>query len=181
MNITKSDGDTLVTTSYGVKVHWNNVENVRVTVFSRYLNRTVGLCGTFDDEPNNDYLTSFNTTVSKSNVTFFGNSWKTDPTCPNATDVQHPCDTFPHKRPMAVQECSVLLRHPFWSCNETVNATTRGFIDNCEYDMCACSENGPSCLCESIKDYVAECQSRQISITWKNLPQFAKCGKYFSL
>ena len=180
VNITKASGDTLVTTTYGVEVHWNNVENVRVTVLGRYLNKTVGLCGTFDKVPDNDYLTSFNTTVSKSNVTFFGNSWKTDPSCPDATDVDHPCDTYPHKRSMAVQNCSALLRDPFWSCSQAVNATTQGFIDNCEYDMCACNNNDPSCLCESLKAYVAECQSHQISITWKNLPEFEMCSKYFS-
>ncbi|XP_028410567.1 kielin/chordin-like protein [Dendronephthya gigantea] len=41
-------GITLVESDYGVEVEWNNVHNVRVTVFGRYLNRTSGLCGTYN-------------------------------------------------------------------------------------------------------------------------------------
>ena len=80
---------------YGVTVVWNNVRNVRVTVLGRYRNRTSGLCGTYNGMKNDDFLTSYNTTETKENVVKFGNSWKTDPSCENATDVQDPCTTYP--------------------------------------------------------------------------------------
>ena len=164
-----------MTSRYGVKVNWNNVYNVRITVLGRYLNRTSGLCGTYNGNRNDDFLTSFNTT--ETNVTTFGNSWKTDPSCENAIEVEHPCITNSDRAAIAKINCSALLRYPFWSCNETVNAT-EGFVQDCEYDMCACENNPTACLCESFQAYAAECTSRGVTINWKNESGFEQCSKF---
>ena len=179
--ITKpSNSKTIVTSNYGVTVEWNNVYNVRVTVLGRYRNRTSGLCGTYNGIKNDDFLTSYNTTETKENVVKFGNSWKTDPSCENATDVQDPCTTYPVRAEIAKMNCSALLKYPFSACNGTVNATEEGYIEDCEYDMCACEGNPTACLCESLQAYSAECKSKEVTITWKNHPDFAQCSKYIN-
>ena len=38
-------------------VRWNGANNVQVDISFTYWNRTCGLCGTFDDDPNNDFVT----------------------------------------------------------------------------------------------------------------------------
>ena len=38
-------------------VRWNGANNVQVDIPFTYWNRTCGLCGTFDDDPNNDFVT----------------------------------------------------------------------------------------------------------------------------
>ena len=177
VNITEISGRrTLVTSNYGVTVVWNNVYNVRVKVLGRYLNKTSGLCGTFNRMAGDDFLTSTNTT--ETNVTTFGNSWKTEPSCDDATTVEHPCVTNAERKPIAENNCSALLRYPFWSCNETVNATD-GYVENCEYDVCACENNPIACLCESFQAYAAECESRGVTINWRN--EFEQCSKFFTI
>ena len=178
VNITEpSSGVTLVTSKYGVTIHWNNVYNVRVTVLGRYRNRTSGLCGTYNGMENDDFLTSYNTTETKQNVVKFGNSWKTDPSCENATEVDNPCITNLDRKEIAKMNCSALLKYPFSACNATVNATEEGYVQDCEYDMCACERNPTACLCESLKAYAAECYYHGVHINWINKTGFEQCSK----
>ena len=178
--ITKpSNSKTIVTSNYGVTVEWNNVYNVRVTVLGRYRNRTSGLCGTYNGIKNDDFLTSYNTTETKQNVVKFGNSWKTDPSCENATDVQDPCTTYPVRAEIAKMNCSALLKYPFSACSGTVNATEEGYVQDCEYDMCACVRNPTACLCESFESYATECKYNGVTINWRNMAQFAQCSKFY--
>lgn len=161
--------------SYGLVISWNNVNNVRVTIRGRYLNKTSGLCGTYNGIKSDDFLMSNNTIHT--DATAFGNSWKTDPSCEDAITVEHPCVTYPDRESTARHNCSALLGPPFWLCNETVDATD-GYVANCEYDMCACEINPVKCLCESFQAYAAECNSRGVAISWKNESGFEKCSKY---
>ena len=160
---------------YGVTVSWDNVRNVRVTVSGRYINQTSGLCGTYNDNKDDDFLTPLNTITTS--ATLFGNSWKTDPMCDNATDPQHPCDAFPVRKEMAKKNCSSLLESPFLPCSNEVNATEESYIADCEYDVCACGTNPYVCLCEAIEAYASECRDHQVEINWKETPGFESCCK----
>ena len=174
-NITGStNGEIMMYSDYGVMVSWDNINNVRVTVLGRYLNKTSGLCGTFNKISSDDFLTSTGTT--ETDAVDFGNSWKTDPSCVNATTVEHPCKTHPERKWIAQKNCSALIRYPFSLCNQTVNAT-KYFVPNCEYDMCACKTNSVKCLCESFQAYAAECKSRGVTINWRNESEFSICSK----
>ena len=173
MNVTApSNGETLVESDYGVEIEWNNVHNVRVTCLGRHLNRTSGLCGIFNRNPDDDFTTPNGTTVD--DVLDFGNSWKVDPGCENAPNVSHPCDANPGIDP---GNCSDLLGAPFKACASYVNATEEGYIEDCEYDVCACDEDPTVCLCQAIEAYVADCASEGVNITWKNDPRYQRCGK----
>jgi hypothetical protein len=166
-------GETHIETNYGVSIVWNNVYNVEIEVLGRYLNNVEGLCGTFNDDSADDLLTSDNVTTT--NVTAFGNSWKTAPTCGDAPTVENPCDTNSDRAAMARDNCSALLQAPFWVCNETVNATERYFIADCEYDMCACENNPDACLCQIFDAYAAACSAENITIQW--IDAFPQCSK----
>ena len=165
--------ETHIETNYGVSIVWNNVYNVEIEVLGRYLNSVEGLCGTFNDDSSDDLLTSDNVTTT--NVTAFGNSWKTDPTCGDAPTVENPCVTNSDRAAMARYNCSALLQAPFWVCNETVNATERYFIADCEYDMCACENNPDACLCQIFDAYAAACSAENITIQWSDA--FPQCSK----
>ena len=171
-----SSGKTLVRSNYGVTVEWNNVYNAKVTLLGRYRNRTSGLCGTYNGMKNDDFLTSYNTTETKENVVKFGNSWKTDPSCENATEVENPCIANSDRNEIAKMNCSALLKYPFLACNETVNAT-EGYIQDCEYDMCACVINPVACLCQSFDAYSSECKARGMPVNWINETGFEQCSK----
>ena len=160
---------------YGVEVFWNNVRLVRVTLLGRYINQTSGLCGTYNENKYDDFLTSLNTTTTS--AALFGNSWKTDSTCDNATDLEHPCDLFPSRKELAKKKCSSLLESPFLPCSNVVNATEENYIADCEYDLCACGANSSVCFCQAIDAYASECRDRQVEIDWKETAGFESCCK----
>ena len=172
VNVTKSDGNTFVRSNYGVMIQWNNVYNVRVTIRGRYLNRTAGLCGTYNGIRNDDLWTSYGTIVT--DPVEFGNSWKVDPSCENATFVANPCDNDPVRKSIAQQNCSALLRPPFNECSSHINATDEGYIDDCEYDMCACEDDPVVCYCQALEAYADDCASN-VDIQWRDM--FEICGR----
>ena len=169
-----NNGYTLITSDYGVTVFWNNVYNARVTIKGRYVNRTVGLCGNFNQMEDDDFWTSYGTIVN--DAVEFGNSWKVDPSCANATEVMHPCMANSSRLSIAQANCSILFSPPFNSCASHINATARGYYDNCVYDMCACEDDPDVCYCQALDAYSADC-AQYVSIHWRQLDQFAICSK----
>ena len=164
----------MVESAYGVKVEWNNVHNVRVTVHGRYINKTSGLCGTFNQNAADDFLTANGETVG--DAVNFGNSWKTEPDCANATYVPHPCVTYPGKNATATANCSALLTPPFNVCASHVDPASGGYIEDCEYDVCGCGDDPTVCLCQAIEAYVADCASYGVNIDWLSDNRYQQCG-----
>jgi mucin-5B len=140
-------------------------------VLGRYINKIEGLCGTFNQNPGDDFLRATRTTVG--NAVDFGNSWKTDPDGDNATYVPHPCETYPGRNATATANCSALLSPPFNVCQ--VNPVLQGYVDDCEYDVCGCDVD-PTCLCQGIEAYVADCASYGVYINWLSDDRFLQCG-----
>ena len=175
VNTTQHSGVTLVESDYGVTVEWNNVHNVRVTVLGRYLNRTSSLCGTFNQNPSDDFFARNGATLD--NAVDFGNSWKTDSDCEDATDVEHPCGTYPERNATAVANCSTLLTPPFDVCSSEIDPELEGYIDDCEYDVCGCDNDRTVCLCQAIEAYVSDCASEGVAIEWLSDPRYQQCGK----
>lgn len=162
----------MVTSNYGVTIQWNNVYNVRVTLGSHYMNRTIGLCGTYNENEDDDLRTSYGA-IATSPVEF-GNSWKIDPNCENATNVTNPCDISPERKLIAQANCSALHNAPFNVCASFINVA--GYIADCEYDMCSCERDPVVCYCQALAAYADDCAS-SIRILWKNMDEFAVCGK----
>lgn len=178
MNIYKEGSATRVNATNGaLNIIWNNVFNVEILVYGRYRKKVVGLCGTYNDDRSDDFLTSSNMTAE--NPTAFGNSWKTDPACADAPTVEHPCVTNPNRTENARKDCSALLQAPFWACNKTVNATEQYYIADCEYDMCACENNPAACLCQIFDSYASACSVDGVNISWiGDFPQCSKCSSF---
>ena len=176
MEITQpSRGVTLVETNYGVNVQWNNVRNVRVTVFGRHLNKTSGLCGKFNRYAGDDFEMRGGRTAD--NALDFANSWKTDARCDNATIVANPCLTYPERNLTATANCSALLYPPFNVCR--IDEISERYIGDCEYDVCACGDYPTAvCLCQAIDAYVSACNATGESIDWLNYPRYQDCGMW---
>ena len=164
--------------SDGIRVEWNNVHNVRVTVFGRYLNRTCGLCGTFNRNPNDDFTVQDGGTAV--NAIDFGNSWKYgNSTCEDAVDITNPCEGNVARNATATSNCSALLSSPFDSCAAEVHPVSEGYIADCEYDVCACGDDSTVCLCQAIEAYVTDCASKDVHIDWLRDPRYRQCSKCY--
>ena len=164
---------TKITTDVGLTVSYNGVYNVYVNVYGRHWNKTAGLCGTFNGDENDDLLIR-NNTYTRS-VLEFGNSWKTQESCPDAPPSILPCDRYPENSDLAKQNCSLLKTYPFNQCNVSVDPNN-GHIENCEFDVCGCTNNPVACLCEAYAAYAEECSRYGIPIQWSSLSEFQQCG-----
>ena len=54
-----------LSTDFGLTVVWDSKQSAQITISPDYWNNTCGLCGTYDDDPNNDFLTPDGIMVSK--------------------------------------------------------------------------------------------------------------------
>ena len=51
---------------FGLTVTWDGKRSAQIAISTDYWNNTCGLCGTFDDNPANDFLTPNGMVVSNS-------------------------------------------------------------------------------------------------------------------
>lgn len=138
---------------------------------------TCGLCGTFNNNQNDDLTTKEN--VVEKSVTAFGNSWKVNPACNDTQPSKHPCEMQIQRKATAEKLCNRLLYAPFTRCHHTVDPSD-GYIASCMFDVCGCQQ-GTQCLCSAIAAYVHDCARKGIVIEWMNPNVMPECSKYFIL
>ena len=97
----------------GVTVLWDGRTRVYVTAPTSLMGHTQGLCGTFDNNQNNDLMTREH--IVENNANRFGNSWKTQASCRDVPDVipPSPCDSNPQRRQQAQDLCNKLKSDVF--------------------------------------------------------------------
>ncbi|XP_067915131.1 mucin-2-like isoform X2 [Heterodontus francisci] len=124
---------------------------------------TKGLCGTFNDNANDDFLSAHNI-VEDAPLTF-ANSWVAENNCPETT-ILVPCVSSENEH-YAKQHCSY-LKDPadaFSVCHSTVDYMK--YYQMCAAATCAC-ENINDCLCAALGAYVHECATNGIIIrNWR--------------
>ena len=173
VQIIKSGIKVTVTTNIGLTVVYNGVYNVFVKVDARYRGKTKGLCGNYNGNPNDDFIKQDGKPAGNAND--FGNSWKVDRTCPNPPPVPHPCLSAGSIAKEAKQKCALLQHAPFSSCHKSVHV--QPYIQDCEYDVCACKKHPLVCLCEAYAAYATTCLLAGVSVKWKDLSAFHQCCK----
>jgi integrin beta 3 len=175
--VRKSGNGIQINTDIGLAVVYDGVYNVFVTIPSRFRGKTAGLCGNYNGNINDEYM-DVNLHLSDT-IVDFADSWNVDRRCKSSgSNPRNPCLTASSIAQEAKKKCQLLKQQPFEKCHNSVNQDS-GFIKDCEYDVCACNNHPSSCLCEEFASYTTSCSLVGVSITWKNLPRFAECSKYF--
>ncbi|KAF5291992.1 hypothetical protein FQA39_LY14109 [Lamprigera yunnana] len=154
--------------SNDVFLWWNGKSNTGyIDVSPNLFGETRGLCGTFNQNQRDDFLTP-DGDIEHGAIPF-ANKWKTDETCPDAPDVVHsdPCSVNIHKQPTAVENCKVIKSTIFAECQWVVDP--KPYFTNCMHDICNCEENLDDCLCPMISAYATECASKGIAINWRDM------------
>ena len=163
-----------IDTDIGLTVQFDGVYNVFVTLSARYRGRTAGLCGNYNGNIRDEFL---DVHLRQSHtILHFAQSWKVDRSCPNDPGPGNPCLTAGSVAKEAKKKCQLLKKQPFAKCHNFVNQDS-GFIQDCEYDVCACNNHPSSCLCEEFAAYATSCSLVGVPIAWRNLAQFAECSK----
>ncbi|XP_069765096.1 von Willebrand factor [Narcine bancroftii] len=158
-----------VTYDESFQFDWDGYGKVNLKLSSVYMGLTCGLCGNFNGNQGDDFLTPSG--LVEPEMVNFGNSWKINGGCTDLKPMHaDPCKLHPKRVKYAEEVCSVLLVTEFEPCHHEVNPAP--FIKICHYDVCSCSD-GNECLCSAISSYAALCARRGVLINWRS-PDFCE-------
>ncbi|XP_040114192.1 otogelin [Oryx dammah] len=152
-----------VRTNVGVRVLYDR-EGLRLylQVDQRWVEDTVGLCGTFNGNTQDDFLSPVG--VPESTPQLFGNSWKTLSACSPLVSgsLLDPCDMHPQAASFALQACNVLTGELFAPCSAYLSPVP--YFEQCRRDACRC---GQPCLCATLAHYAHLCQRHGLPIDFR--------------
>ncbi|XP_078579024.1 uncharacterized protein LOC144863560 [Branchiostoma floridae x Branchiostoma japonicum] len=156
-----------VTTNFGLTLQWDGRGRLYTTVTPALKGHTKGLCGTFNDNQNDDFTTRSGGLVV--NVAEFGNSWKVSADCEDQPGVTSnlqlgPCAINTQREEYARQHCGLMSGGSFEACNRLLEPAT--YITACEHDVCQC-QDGDECLCSAIAHYARECAKLGAVVNWR--------------
>ena len=160
--------------TYGVRIFWDGLYRVEVTVSQTWQDRLCGLCGNFNDDASDDFETPDGNLALTENA--FGNSWLYTNTSSGCGGLSVPPTCASNIMTEAESRCQALTRTVFASCNAAVDPTR--FIENCMFDFCLCNNaDREDCFCDSLATYAAACAAAGVPPSnWRRL----YCRKYIN-
>ncbi|NXF16921.1 OTOG protein, partial [Rhodinocichla rosea] len=152
-----------VKTQIGLQILYDR-EGLRLylQVDERWKDDTVGLCGTFNGNTEDDFLSPVG--VTESTPELFGNSWKTSSACVLAHDSSQvdPCDVHLQAASYAAEACSILTKDLFAPCYPYLSPVP--YFEQCRRDTCKC---GQTCFCSALAHYAHHCQRFGVVIDFR--------------
>uniref|UniRef100_A0A8B9FKZ7 Otogelin n=1 Tax=Amazona collaria TaxID=241587 RepID=A0A8B9FKZ7_9PSIT len=152
-----------VKTHIGLQILYDS-EGLRLylQVDGRWKDDTVGLCGTFNGNTEDDFLSPVG--VTESTPELFGNAWKTTSACILMHDSSQmdPCDIHLQAASYAAEACSILTKDLFAPCYPYLSPVA--YFEQCRRDTCKC---GQICFCSALAHYAHHCQRFGIVIDFR--------------
>ncbi|XP_072179240.1 uncharacterized protein [Diadema setosum] len=150
----------------GFLVKWDGINRLYITLYPEYMHRVRGLCGTFDSNQNNDFMTPAGDI--ETSIIAFANKFAVDPDCQETepTLPLSPCSLNSHMETFAAEKCGVINGDVFRPCHGSVSPDM--YYDMCLYDVCGCdAAHTVDCLCEVIAGYATDCANEGIYVDWR--------------
>uniref|UniRef100_A0A673C939 VWFD domain-containing protein n=1 Tax=Sphaeramia orbicularis TaxID=375764 RepID=A0A673C939_9TELE len=160
-----------ISTVFGLVVSYDANHYVQISVPYGYQNKTCGLCGDFNNHPEDDFRTRQGVVVSSDVV--FANSWKAPGEdddgcgtgcgglgCASCTDAQ----TALYGNS---DHCGILQNSsgPFAACHEEL--PPQNFMESCVFDLCFGRGYQPI-LCQALSAYASQCQQNGVQLpSWR--------------
>ncbi|KAM9278150.1 otogelin [Morus bassanus] len=128
----------------------------------RWKDDTVGLCGTFNGNTEDDFLSPAG--VTESTPELFGNTWKTSSACVLVHDSTQmdPCDIHLQAASYAAEACSILTKELFAPCYPYLSPVP--YFEQCRRDTCKC---GQICFCSALAHYAHHCRRFGVVIDFR--------------
>ncbi|NWR54443.1 OTOG protein, partial [Bucorvus abyssinicus] len=128
----------------------------------RWKDDTVGLCGTFNGNMEDDFLSPVG--VTESTPELFGNAWKTSSACVLVHDSSQmdPCDVHLQAASYAAEACSILTKELFAPCYPYLSPVA--YFEQCRRDTCKC---GQICFCSALAHYAHHCRRFGVVIDFR--------------
>uniref|UniRef100_A0A3P8NP04 SCO-spondin n=1 Tax=Astatotilapia calliptera TaxID=8154 RepID=A0A3P8NP04_ASTCA len=159
-----------VESGLGVRVKFDLVNTVYLTVTAEHMAATRGLCGIYNNNADDDFTTTGGS-VSQYAASF-GNSWKVPDQhsegCSDAAELGHSCDVTGDTalRQEAESVCRRLLENPFTHCHPQLDPAA--YIDTCLYLFCSLpAKEREGAVCDTLASYARECAQQHIILMWR--------------
>ncbi|CAM5124515.1 unnamed protein product [Natator depressus] len=153
-------------TDFGLRVAYNWDWHLMITLPSSYYGATCGLCGNFNQNPEDDMMSASGTRVSS--IVGWAASWKVqdrDPFCWDSCQENClTCDESTRELYGGDSHCGLISKAPggpFRECHSRVNSTE--FFDNCIYDVCL-NRGATRILCQALEAYAATCRDHGVTV-----------------
>ncbi|XP_036130509.1 IgGFc-binding protein [Molossus molossus] len=156
----------VIQTDFGLRVTYDLLYNVRVTVPGNYYQQLCGLCGNYNGDPKDDLQKPDGSQADHPNE--FGNSWEEavpgspcfkPPACKPGENCNLPvCGPELQEKYQRPQFCGILTdpSGPLAACHKLLDPL--GPMHDCVFDLCAGGGN-QSVLCSNVHAYVSACQA----------------------
>ncbi|KAG7278197.1 hypothetical protein CRUP_002159 [Coryphaenoides rupestris] len=162
----------VILTDFGLRVTYDMVYHITVTVPGNYRGHTCGLCGNFNDNKADEFQLPDGKETK--DVLSFGAAWKvavpgvvcedgcSGDNCPK-------CDAS--KKEVFEKDCQVLTNPhgPFAVCHNVIDPAS--YYRDCVYDVCMAGGDR-AVLCHSIGAYMMDCQTFGVTIPSWRTPNF---------
>lgn len=156
----------------GITVQCDGHNAVYVHMSDEYKGKTCGLCGNFNGDPSDDFVTLSGHKVSS--VTAFANSFKMTAfgeACPDTKQAEaaFPCEKSSSQELAKIrQSCEALMKFPFSMCHVAVDPLF--FFKMCQEDACSYLNDTLTNVssCDAFTQYSRACARNGIEISWRN-------------
>uniref|UniRef100_A0A8C8S225 IgGFc-binding protein n=1 Tax=Pelusios castaneus TaxID=367368 RepID=A0A8C8S225_9SAUR len=163
---------TVLQTDVGLRVGYDRNWRVSITLPSSYYGAMCGLCGNFNENPDDDKMSSKNSKVSS--VMGWESTWKVqdrDPFCWDYCQETCPmCEQSKRELYGDDSHCGVISKvsgGPFRECHSKVSPDDK--FDNCLYDVCM-NKGNKAILCRALEDYADDCMDQGVTVyDWRTL------------
>ncbi|KAI4893837.1 hypothetical protein NFI96_020826 [Prochilodus magdalenae] len=165
LTITQSGIRGTLRTDFGLEIVFDWGEYFKVTVPSSYYKNLEGMCGSYDEEPDDDFTTPEGNLVK--DVVEWAASWSVSD---NDLSCWHfpPCTAEEKKLYLGPKYCGVLVDStgPFSKCNETVSEYE--FANDCLFYACL-THGSVETYCKALASYANSCTlaKTEVSPDWK--------------
>uniref|UniRef100_A0A663ETX7 Mucin 6, oligomeric mucus/gel-forming/pseudo n=1 Tax=Aquila chrysaetos chrysaetos TaxID=223781 RepID=A0A663ETX7_AQUCH len=155
-------------TTFGLElvVQTSPVFQAYVKVGSQFKGRTLGLCGNYNGDTTDDFMTSMD--ITEGTASLFVDSWRAGNCHPALERDTDPCALSQLNKISAETHCSILTKKGtvFEKCHAVVNPIP--FYKRCVYQACNYEETFPY-ICSALGSYARTCSSMGLILEdWRN-------------
>ncbi|XP_076864069.1 uncharacterized protein LOC143516405 [Brachyhypopomus gauderio] len=164
VSIYSSGMSTFIATDFGLSVSYDGSWVARITVPGNYSGTTCGLCGNYNGQKSDDFLTSSG--ALETSASQFGASWRIENDTVCSDGCGDSCSSCPDQT-RAQTQCEIIRdrQGPFSFCQAYVDP--KAYFHDCVFDVCL-SGYSNDVLCRSIQTYVSACHSANATVNpWR--------------
>ncbi|XP_009068673.1 PREDICTED: otogelin-like protein, partial [Acanthisitta chloris] len=150
-------------TSFGLKILFaTDGERIYVQADVRWKGRTLGLCGTYNGNLRDDFLSPAG--MIEGTPQLHANAWKVSSACsvPVNIPVVDPCNINQQNAGYA-SHCDIINQEVFAPCHAYISPGL--YYQLCRFDACKC---GSSCLCNALAHYAYVCGKHGVIVDFRS-------------